>query len=74
MFNLMLESVLLFDELSDVDGTERETRSRCRLAPAAAGTSAISSCPRRRGADHMGDGEAETGVLVYLSYELPFKK
>ncbi len=75
MFNLMLESVLLFIEVPDEDGTSRETT--------------FTLSPGARGGWNFGDqqlilgaalpvtwvnGEAETGLLVYLSYELPFKK
>jgi len=75
MFNLMLESVLLFNELPDEEGTTRETT--------------FTLSPGARGGWNLGDqqlvlgaampitwvqGSAETGLLVYLSYELPFKK
>ena len=75
MFNLMLESVLRFDELVEGGSTSRET--------------AFILSPGARGGWNLGDqqviigaavpitwvgGETETGLLVYLSYELPFKK
>ena len=75
MFNLMLESVLRFDELVDETGTRRET--------------AFILSPGFRGGWNIGeqqlivgaavpitwvDGETEPGLLLYLSYELPFKK
>jgi DtxR family Mn-dependent transcriptional regulator len=75
MFNLMLESVLRFDELVDGENTSRET--------------AFVLSPGARGGWNLGDqqlivgaaipitwvaGSAETGLLLYLSYELPFKK
>ena len=75
MFNLMLESVLRFDELVDETGTRRET--------------AFILSPGFRGGWNIGEqqlivgaavpitwvgGETEPGLLLYLSYELPFKK
>jgi DtxR family Mn-dependent transcriptional regulator len=82
MFNLMLESVLLFNEVAgEFDevvgeiGTGRET--------------SFTLSPGARGGWNLGDqqiilgaampitwvnGEAETGLLLYFSYELPFKK
>ena len=75
MFNLMLESVLLFDELVDETSVFRET--------------AFVLSPGARGGWNLGDqqlilgvampitwvaDEVETGLLVYLSYELPFRK
>jgi DtxR family transcriptional regulator, Mn-dependent transcriptional regulator len=75
MFNLMLEGVMLFNELSGEDDTSRE--NTFTLSPGA------------RGGWNFGDrqlvlgaampitwvqGSVETGLLVYLSYELPFKK
>ena len=75
MFNLMLESVLRFDELVEGGTTSRET--------------AFILSPGARGGWNLGDqqviigaavpitwvgGGTETGLFVYLSYELPFKK
>jgi DtxR family transcriptional regulator, Mn-dependent transcriptional regulator len=75
MLNLMLESVLRFDELVEATTTSRET--------------AFVLSPGARGGWNVGDqqivlgaampitwigGSAETGLLLYLSYELPFKK
>jgi DtxR family transcriptional regulator, Mn-dependent transcriptional regulator len=80
MFNLMLETVLRFDELIEEGqlfegATNRET--------------AFVLSPGARGGWNLGDqqlilgaampitwvgGEVETGVLLYLSYELPFRK
>ena len=80
MFNLMLESVLRFDELIEegqlfVGDTRRET--------------AFVLSPGARGGWNLGDqqlilgiampitwvaDEVETGLLLYLSYELPFRK
>ncbi len=75
MFNLMLESVLRFDELVDETGTSRET--------------AFILSPGFRGGWNIGeqqvivgaavpitwvDGDTEPGLFLYLSYELPFKK
>ena len=75
MFNLMLEGVVLFNELPGVNDTSRETT--------------FTLSPGARGGWNLGDqqlilgaampitwvnGGAKTGLLVYLSYELPFKK
>lgn len=75
MFNLMLESVVRFDELVHDRGTTRET--------------AFILSPGFRGGWNFGkqqvivgaaapitwvDGETEPGLILYLSYELPFKK
>jgi hypothetical protein len=75
MFNLMLESVLAFDEFTTGAGTERDTFFT--LAPGARGGWNLG--------DHQlilgfavpvtwGGGESEAGAFVYLSYELPFKR
>jgi DtxR family Mn-dependent transcriptional regulator len=75
MFNLMLEGVLLFNELSDVDDTRRVTTFT--LSPGARGGWNIGDQQLVLGAAMpitWVSGEAETGVLVYLSYELPFKR
>jgi len=71
----MLESVLRFDELVDETGTSRET--------------AFILSPGLRTGWNIGDqqvivgaavpitwvdGDTEPGLLLYLSYELPFKK
>jgi DtxR family Mn-dependent transcriptional regulator len=75
MFNLMLEGVLAFNELAGETDTVRETT--------------FTLSPGARGGWNFGDqqfvigaavpitwalGRAETGFLVYLSYELPFKR
>ena len=76
MLNLMLESVLRFDELTgEGTSTVRET--------------AFVLSPGLRGGWNVGDqqiilgaavpitwvaGGTETGLLLYLSYELPFRK
>ena len=75
MFNLMLEAVMLFNELTDETDTVREN--------------SFTLSPGARTGWNFGDrqlvvgaampitwalGSAETGFLVYLSYELPFKK
>jgi DtxR family Mn-dependent transcriptional regulator len=75
MFNLMLESVLAFNELADEGATSRET--------------AFTLSPGARAGWNLGEhqlvlgaalpitwigGSADPGLLVYLSYELPFKK
>jgi DtxR family Mn-dependent transcriptional regulator len=75
MFNLMLESVILFDESLDVVGTDR--------------TTTFTLSPGFRGGWNIGEKqviagfalpvswteeEADTGVFLYFSYELPFRK
>jgi hypothetical protein len=75
MFNLMLESVLLSQELIRDVGTGRET--------------AFTLAPGARGGWNFGDhqlilglaipvtwaaGETETGAFLYASYELPFRR
>ena len=75
MFNLMLENVLSFVAVhGELGGTERET--------------VFTFSPGARGGWNLGDQqlilgaavpitvaeETNTGVLLYLSYELPFKK
>jgi hypothetical protein len=75
MFNLMLESVLAFEELADEGTSTRET--------------IFTISPGARGGWNLGDqqlvlgaampivwvgGDAEVGLLLYFSYELPFKK
>jgi len=75
MFHLMLENVLSFDELAGpVRGTERQT--------------VFIFSPGARGGWNLGDhqlilggsipmtfaDETDTGILLYLSYELPFRK
>jgi Putative MetA-pathway of phenol degradation len=75
MFNLMLEGVLRFDELPDGDATSRETSFT--LSPGARGGWNLGDQQLILGAAlpiTWVDGSAETGLLVYLSYELPFKK
>jgi len=75
MFNLMLESVMLWDESLDLSGKARNT------------TYTLS--PGFRGGWNIGEkqliagfavpvswtgGESDTGAFLYLSYELPFTK
>jgi DtxR family Mn-dependent transcriptional regulator len=75
MFNVMLETVLRFDELIDGTATSRETAFV--LSPGARGGWNLGDQQLILGAAvpiTWVDGSAETGVLVYLSYELPFKK
>ena len=82
MFNLMLEGVLLFNELTgDFDEVTDDGRT--------VRVTTFTLSPGARGGWNLGDqqlilgvampvtwveGSAETGVFVYLSYELPFKK
>ena len=75
MFNLMLEGVVLFNELAGEDGTFRE--NTFTLSPGARGGWNFGDQQLVLGAAMpitWVDGSAETGLLVYLSYELPFKK
>ncbi len=75
MFNLMLESVLRFDELIEATTTSRETAFV--LSPGARGGWNVGDQQIVLGAAMpitWIDGSAETGLLLYLSYELPFKK
>jgi len=75
MFNLMLESVLRFDEVPDVLGTTRETFFT--LSPGARGGWNFGDRQLILGAAlpiTWSDGSSDTGVFLYLSYELPFKK
>ena len=75
MFNVMLESMVRFDELVDDAGTIRETAFV--LSPGARGGWNLGDQQLILGAAMPVtwiDGSAETGFLVYLSYELPFKK
>ncbi len=75
MFNLMLEGVMLFAELAGEDGPTRE--NAFTLSPGARGGWNFGDQQLVLGAAMpitWVDGSAETGLLVYLSYELPFKK
>jgi hypothetical protein len=75
MFNVMLESVWRFDELTDGADTVRETAFV--LSPGARGGWNLGDQQLILGAAipiTWVDGSAETGLLLYLSYELPFKK
>ena len=76
MFNLMLESVLQFEQLPDFEGGKsRET--------------IFTLSPSARGGWNLGDHQlilgaaipitwvesnSSAGVLLYLSYELPFRR
>ena len=77
MFHLMLESLLLFDATETPTGRTERTRS-FTLSPGVRGgwnlaedTQLIlgAAIPVTRTA-----GESSTGLFVYLSYELPYKK
>jgi DtxR family Mn-dependent transcriptional regulator len=75
MFNLMLESVLQFSELPEVGGTTRQTFFT--LSPGARGGWNFGEQQLVVGAAlpiTWSDGASQTGVFLYLSYELPFKK
>ncbi len=76
MFNLMLESVLLFNELSR-DGRHHGRETSFTLSPGARGGWNIGDQQLVLGAAMpvtWALGSAETGFFLYLSYELPFKK
>jgi hypothetical protein len=75
MFNLMLESLWVFQEVAGNGISTRET--------------VFTLSPGARGGWNLGDqqvvvgaavpitwaaGESEAGFLIYFSYELPFKK
>jgi DtxR family Mn-dependent transcriptional regulator len=75
MFNLMLESVLRFDELAEEFSTSRETAFV--LSPGARGGWNLGDQQLILGAAMpiiWVDGGVDPGLLVYLSYELPFRK
>jgi DtxR family transcriptional regulator, Mn-dependent transcriptional regulator len=75
MVNLMLESVLRFEELPDVDGTLRETFFT--LSPGVRGGWNIGDQQVIAGVAvpvTWADGASDAGVFLYLSYELPFRK
>jgi hypothetical protein len=76
MFNLMLESVLDFEQVAEPDGTTRRE-------------TAFTLSPGARGGWNLGDhqlilgaavpitwveSDASAGILLYLSYELPFRR
>ena len=76
MFNLMLESVLRFDELTG-DGTQTERQTAFVLSPGFRGGWNVGEQQIIVGAAvpvTWVDGGTETGLILYLSYELPFKK
>jgi len=75
LFNVMLESVMLFDEAVDAGVTTRETI--VTLSPGARGGWNLGDHQLVLGAAvpiTWVDGDHETGVFLYFSYELPFKK
>jgi DtxR family Mn-dependent transcriptional regulator len=76
MFNLMLESVLEFEEVPRIDGsTTRETVFT--LSPGARGGWNIGDHQMIVGAAvpiTWVESETSAGILLYLSYELPFKR
>jgi hypothetical protein len=76
MVNLMLESVLKFDEVTG-EGTQTARETSFILSPGIRGGWNVGDQQIILGAAvpvTWIDGGTETGVLVYLSYELPFKK
>jgi DtxR family Mn-dependent transcriptional regulator len=75
MFNLMLESVLAFEELADEGLSVRGTV--CTISPGARGGWNLGDRQLVLGAAMpiiWVDGDRELGLLLYISYELPFKK
>jgi len=75
MFNVMLESVLLFNELAGDDTSFGETSFT--LSPGARGGWNVGDSQIIVGAAMpvtWVDGDPETGLFLYFSYELPFKK
>lgn len=76
MFNLMLESVLEFEQFGNPDGTKsRETIFT--LSPGARGGWNIGDAQVILGAAvpvTWIESEATAGILLYLSYELPFRR
>ena len=76
MFNVMIESVLAFEQFTNVDGTKsRETIFT--LSPGARGGWNFGDVQLIVGAAvpiTWIDSESSAGVLLYLSYELPFAK
>ena len=75
MVNVMLESVLAFDEFTTGRGTDRETFFT--LAPGARGGWNLGDQQLIVGLAipvTWGAGEADAGAFFYLSYELPFRK
>jgi DtxR family transcriptional regulator, Mn-dependent transcriptional regulator len=76
MFNLMLESVLAFEQFATVDGGKaRETAFT--LSPGARGGWNVGDAQLVLGAAlpvTWVDSDSNAGVLLYLSYELPFVK
>ena len=76
MVNLMLESVARFDEVTG-EGTQTERDKSFVLSPGVRGGWNVGEQQIIIGAAvpvTWIDGGTETGLLVYLSYELPFKK
>jgi DtxR family Mn-dependent transcriptional regulator len=74
MFNVMVESVVRFDSLTEPEGNRRETAFL--LSPGARGGWNIGEKQLVLGAAvpmAWVGGEVEPGLLIYLSYELPFK-
>lgn len=74
MFNLMLESVLQFEDVPDIAGnTERHTV--LTLSPGARGGWNLGDHQLILGAAApitWAESESNAGILLYLSYELPF--
>jgi DtxR family Mn-dependent transcriptional regulator len=76
MVNLMLESVVRFDEVTG-DGIETHRENAFILSPGIRGGWNVGDQQIVVGAAvpvTWIDGGTETGLLVYLSYELPFRK
>jgi hypothetical protein len=76
MVNLMLETVVRFNEVTGA-GTETSRQKTFVLSPGVRGGWNVGEQQIIVGTAVpfiWVDGDSETGVLVYLSYELPFKK
>ena len=76
MFNLMLESVLQFEQLPELDGG-RSRETIFTLSPGARGGWNLGDHQLILGAAipiTWVESNSSAGVLLYLSYELPFRK
>ena len=75
MFHLMLENVLLFERSFDGIGRSRDTLYT--LSPGFRGGWNVGDAQIVTGAAipiTWGGGGTDTGVFLYFSYELPFRK
>jgi hypothetical protein len=75
MFHLMLEQVLLVDSL--YDGVDQFRKTAYTLSPGVRGGWNLGEAQLVGGVAvpiTWESGETDTGVFLYLSYELPFTK